>query len=205
MAQGQDEASAQHTLPQASSLKSPGSDTRVRITAGPRVEVPGVIRFEGLTPTSDGTIVREEADTVRVRVDGDSDVTIVRPLRRAVGLITHSDPTRLLVDSGGGATVTIPRDAIAQYEVSKGRASRRRNVLIGVLVGGGLGAVIGFAAGSACHEEPSQGFGFGNCYMAAEGGGVIGLMFGAGGGALIGALVPRHERWSTRPLSQLPK
>ena len=205
MAQAQDKTSAQHTTLQASSLESPGSDTRVRITAGPRVEVPGVIRFEGPTPTSDGTIVREGADTVSVRVDGDRDVTILRPLRRAVGLITNAESSLLLVDSGGGATVTVPRDAIARYEVSKGRASRRRKVLSGVLVGAGVGAAIGFAAGNACHEEPSHEFGFGNCYMASEGGALAGLMFGAGGGAAIGALVPRHERWSNRPLSQLPK
>ena len=203
MAQTQDDASAQYSLLQASPLKSPGSDIRVRITAGSIVEVPGVIRLDGFTRTSSGTIVAENADTVRVRVGGDGDVTILRPLRRAVGLITHSEPARLLVDSGGGTTVTVPRAAVARYEVTKGRASRRRNVLLGLLVGAGVGAAIGLAVGSACDEEPSGGFG-GNCYMASEGGALVGLMFGAGGGAVVGALLPRPERWSNRPLSQLP-
>jgi hypothetical protein len=68
IAQTQDNASAEHTLPQASSLESSAKDPRVRITAGPRVEVPGVIRLEGRSPASDGTIVNLCAVQVKSRL-----------------------------------------------------------------------------------------------------------------------------------------
>jgi len=199
----------QNTAAVRSSLESPGHGARVRITSGAAVALPGVLRFDGLTPMTDAVIIHDDADTVTVRTDGDRRVKVLRPLRHAVGVITRSDLERLVVDSGATEVVTVPRDAVVRYEVSKGRASRRRNVLLGVLVGGGVGAAIGFAAGNACHPEPvapNSGFPtFGNCFMAREGGALAGLMIGAGGAAAVGALLPRHERWTTRPLSQLPK
>lgn len=197
MAQSQGGNPAQHTLPQATSF-SPGTP-RVRITAGSAVNVPGVIRFEGFTPKSDGTILGENADTVSVRVDGNRDVTVLRPLRRATGRISGSDPAQLLVASDTGALVTIPRPAIQRYEVSKGRASRLRNVLIGLAIGVGVGVAAGFAD-NECDNDPPRFMG--GCIVQPQ---AVGAVLGAGGGALIGALVPRPERWTTRTLDQLPR
>jgi hypothetical protein len=178
------------------------SGTRVRLTAGTQVELPGVVRFVGTMPITDGSIVANGKETVSVRLEGQPDVTIVRPLRRAVGIISESDAARLLVTSDIGGTVTIPRPAVARYEISKGRASRLRNALIGLLIGSVGGAAIGFANGKGCTDV--QYFGFNDCFGEPEVSTVAGFLIGGGSGALAGALWPRPERWSARPISQLP-
>ena len=193
------------TDPNAIRSASPGptSGTRVRITTGPDVELAGIVDFHGGTPATKGAVIENDASTVRIRVAGQPDVTVLRPRRSMAGVITQSDAARLLIAPEGGSVVTIPRDSIARYEISKGRVSRRRNLLIGLLVGGAAGAALGFAHGNEC--QPSGALFDLHCLMEPAASAFGGLLIGAGSGAAVGAFIPRHERWTTRPLTELPK
>ena len=193
------------TDPSPSRSASPGptsSGPRVRITTGSDVELSGIVDFQGGTPATKGALIESDADTVRIRVAGQPDVTVLRPRRSMVGVITQSDAARLIVAPEGGSVVTIPRDGVARYEISRGRVSRGRNVLIGLLVGGVAGAAIGFAHGHRC--QPRSNVEIWHCWMEPEASTLFGLMVGAGGGAAVGAFIPRHERWTMRPLIELP-
>lgn len=197
----QDAPATQQAPLQPPSPAAPDGSTRVRLTAGPDVEVPGVIRFQGGIMSA-AAIIRQDEDTVSLRVEG-REVTVLRPKRRAVGVINDADAASLQLTSEAGRSVTVPRRAIERYEVSKGRISRLRNALIGFLVGTVAGCLITIATSDGCTEEP--GALAPACVIPYDvAAPVVGAGLGAGIGAGIGALMPRPTRWTTLPLDQLP-
>jgi hypothetical protein len=75
--------------------------------------------------------------------------------------------------------VSVPRAEVFKVSLRGGR-KRLRNVLLGLLVGGGMGLAVGAAQDRNHCGDPSSDY----CYHKLAGG-VIGLGFGAAGGAVI--------------------
>lgn len=142
-------------------------------------------------------IVRQDADTVTLRTNDTREITLLRSDRRVSGHLASADSATLTIARDGDHSVTIPRSAIVRYEREDGRRSRRRGVLLGLAVGTVGGAVIGWAHGQGCRS--SGGFDF-SCAGQPAASTVAGALLGGGGGALVGAFLPRPQRWRSVPL-----
>jgi hypothetical protein len=80
-----------------------------------------------------------------------------------------------------GTDISLKRENVARVSTSSG-GRRGEHALIGLVVGGGLGAAVGALAGSS-----SKGI------VSGKGiGALVGIVIGAPSGALIGAVVPAH-------------
>jgi len=128
----------------------------------------------------------QTASHPRVRLTTASAVTI--------GTLTSADDSQVVVSRDDGSAVGVPRLSIVRLEQSDGRRSRKRSVLLGLLIGGGGGAGIGYAIGRRCHSTAFLG-----CFLEPGASTLAGLLLGGGGGVLLGTFTPRGERW--RPLS----
>lgn len=129
----------------------------------------------------------------RVRVSTESGETYV-------GLVSLATSGVIEVLDEGTAS-SVPLSTVTRLEVSRGQKSNgRKGAVIGSLSGALSGAVIGFSLG----DDPplfSEAFFF----SAGEKAG-IGFLLGAGGGAIIGALIGKAihaEQWEEVPLERL--
>jgi hypothetical protein len=111
-------------------------------------------------------------------------------------LVAVNGDDLMLRREGTADPVAVPRSAITSLEVSRGRKSKIKGIIIGALIGAGAGAAVGAAAAgtSECQPEVAlcgtpEDITRGADY-AAEG-----LLVGTGVGALVGALLVRGERW----------
>ena len=98
---------------------------------------------------------------------------------------------------------TLPLGSVSRLDVSRGRASRGRGAMRGILYGVGPGILLGALLGYGSYQEPSCPSGslcidFGP-EVAAFGGAVLGAGAGALFGGILGALSP-GERWERIPL-----
>ena len=112
---------------------------------------------------------------------------------RIEGTVIQLDGKSLLVGANGRTSVSVPRQAITQLEVSTGRHGH-------ALLGMGIGAAIGAGAGAALGSTgcvPAVGCGQSYSGGAAAVGAVAGAAWGAGIGALI-----KTDRWSGVPLER---
>jgi hypothetical protein len=83
---------------------------------------------------------------------------------------------------------------LRHVEVSEGRPGRRGRVVTGAVVGIGAGAVMSNAFGRGCDTPLSPSHG-GSCTGGRQ---TVSMALGVGAlGALLGAFVPRRERWRT--------
>lgn len=163
---------------------------RGRITTASTVELAGVIRLEGQTITGPPMLSSDdETVTTAGGVDGQS-LTVPRPTRRLVGVITHVAPQTLSIMRDDGSAVTIPRAAIARVEQQIGRRSRWRGAGWGFLIGGGGGAGVGYLIGRNCHSTAFLG-----CFLEPAASTFGGLLVGGVAGAVLGAVVPPSEQW----------
>ena len=90
---------------------------------------------------------------------------------------------QVLTLQAGGADLSIKREDIVRVSTSSG-PRRGEHTVIGLLVGGAIGAGIGALAGS------SHGFlGASDRGIAA----LVGIVIGAPSGALVGAMIPAHS------------
>jgi hypothetical protein len=170
----------------APAAAQPAGLERYRITVGPVVELPGVIRLDGKQIT--GSVVASDKDSATIARDG-ARVAVVRPRRSIVGVLSNNGYQTLALTRDREPAVTIPRAAIVRVERSSGAPSRGRSALRGLLIGAAAGVVIGVSGpGSQC--------GF-PCNRAAFGA-VSGAFLG-GIGAAIGAMLP-HESFHDAPL-----
>jgi len=105
------------------------------------------------------------------------------------------------------SSVWVPLASVTRLQQSKGlKPNRKKGALIGLFVGGALGAAIGAASYKECVSEHWMGF---DCMFApvsagvsaALGGFVLGTI-GAGIGALAGASV-KTDRWEEVPLDRV--
>lgn len=120
-------------------------------------------------------------------------------VKQFVGQIVEMDGETLTIGFHGRSTrLTVPRDAIARMDLSRGRRSAGGRLLngagIGLLVGGLGGALIGLVSG----DDQSQGFG---SFTATEKAALGGIGLGALGfvvGAAVG-LASEGERWEQVP------
>ena len=101
-----------------------------------------------------------------------------------IGTVRALDAKSLTVDvSGRTEPLAVPRDRIRRLEVSTGRRSRWTGALIGGLLGAAAGAALGNSTASKNAYDVKS--------ADQAGGAVLGLLVGAG----IGALIPPGERW----------
>ncbi len=96
---------------------------RMRIRTASTIELPGLIRLEKQTIT--GPVVSSDVDTVTTTSGADAHgVTVPRPNRRTVGVLTNVTPLTLTMMRDDGSAVTVPRIAIATLERQVGPAAR---------------------------------------------------------------------------------
>jgi len=121
-----------------------------------------------------------EGDRIRLKAPGVADQTIVGRLRRA-------DQSALAVTRDDGSVVDVPRSAIQELEVARGRRSHaKKGAVIGAAAGVGFVLAV-YAAESGCGSDPRC-----DIYPA-----VLGAVLAATGalvGAGIGAMV-RTDKW----------
>jgi len=154
-----------------------------------------------LIPSNDGATGEDDAIGSRVRISTGSAADVPGigqgdrrgKQARIVGVIASQDQQTLTVRRDDGSTVAIPWVAVARVEHSVGRRSRWRGAGLGFLIGGGVGASVGFVDGIGCDSTKS--FCVGGPAAAAIGG----LVLGGAGGAVVGALIRPGERWEEAP------
>ncbi len=117
-------------------------------------------------------------------------------LEHRVGTFVTWEADTLVVQSNGD-TLSVPVTLVTRLDVSRGRKMNTgKGAVIGLLVGGVVGAVIGYAN----YEE--GGFGDLGPGVNVAAGGVIGGLGGLVTGAFIGLAI-QTDRWREVPLDQL--
>jgi hypothetical protein len=171
--------------------------SRVRLSAAPRVDVPGL--FSGTARThSSRPYERRDGLLVFARDDGSREA-VIAPGARVRGTLVDADPAWLHVRlSEKGGVDRIARASVARVEVLRGRKRATRQ---GALVGLGAGAAAGatwfyLLSGPEGSDTPRSVGGF---LVSAA---VVGA-----GGALVGAglgLLGTDEDWREVPRDALP-
>ena len=170
--------------------------TTVRVTASHTAFEDGLLLMSPGTGAS-VPIVAQDADTVTLRTDDTRELTLLRSGRRVIDRLAGSGSATLTIALERGPFVTIPRSAILRYEREDGRRPRRRGVLLGLAAGAIGGAVVGLVRGQGCRS--SGGFDL-HCAGEPAASALGGALLGGGGGAVIGAFLPRPQRWSPVPV-----
>jgi len=138
-------------------------------------------RPEAVSPAVVGSRVRVKAPTA---VQG-----------RVEGSLVEIDETSLTVSKDDRVPVKIPRQAVTEFEVSRGR---HRRVLKGMLIGAGIGLAVGMAApGTACFGCSSTPTTSDRLAFGGQGA-LVGAASGAGIGALVKGVV-----WHRVPLDRV--
>lgn len=123
--------------------------------------------------------------------------------KQVVGQIVKMDGDTLTITLEGRSTrLTVPRDAIARMDLSRGRRSAGERLFrgagLGVLVGGLGGALVGLASGGDdCPPHSVDCIGFSTSDRMAIGGILLGTL-----GSVVGAAVglgSKGERWEQVP------
>jgi hypothetical protein len=109
-------------------------------------------------------------------------------------LVALEEATLKLLREGSSEVVEIPRRDVTRFEVITRTSRRGRAAGIGALVGLGVGAALGYAAGDDCGAPDAPSF---VCIPRPASAGGVGLL-GAALGALIGVAVGPGEKWEVR-------
>lgn len=109
-------------------------------------------------------------------------------------LVALEETTLKLRREGSSEVVEIPRRDVTRFEVKTRRSRRGKAAGIGALVGLGVGAALGYAAGDDCDAPDAPSF---VCIPRPASAGGVGLV-GAALGALIGLAVGPGEKWEVR-------
>lgn len=99
------------------------------------------------------------------------------------GRMIEASETNLTL-SRNNKVMNIPRDSILQIHHSKGKAAKSKWALIGAGIGGAAGAAIGASKVSASRDDSE-------IWLP------VGLMFGAGAGAVAGLIFGANQRKRT--------
>jgi uncharacterized protein Veg len=177
-------------IPPPASPSGQSANGRRRITSG--IPMERALALLTTSPAIGEPVPSHDGMTVTVTVNDGRRFTILRNGGRLVGDIAADAGTSLVLTTDDGRSVSIPRAGIAKHERWNGVVARRRNVLVGLLVGGAGGALVGLHHGRGC---VSHGFVDLHCLGEPATSAFGGLLIGGGGGAAVGALWPRHERW----------
>src|SRR5262245_35777401 len=109
-------------------------------------------------------------------------------------LVALEEAKLKLQREGSSEVVEIPRRDVTRFEVNTRRSRRGKAAGIGALVGFGVGAILGYAAGDDCSAPDAPSI---VCIEREVSAGGVGLV-GAGLGALIGLAVGPGEKWEVR-------
>src|SRR4030095_891180 len=164
----------------------------VRITMGAIVDLPGIVRLDGRTKSTTGSLIDSDEETVTVRATGLNAITLPRPGRKVVGIVKTADSEVLTLVRTNGSTIVVPRGAIAKVERTNGRRSRARAAGLGFLIGVGGGAGVGYLIGASCNPRGLMG-----CFLQPWGSTFAGVILGGAVGAVVGAVSPPKDRWTT--------
>ena len=107
-------------------------------------------------------------------------IVIQKNGKEVKGSMIEATETTLTIDRKG-KPFSIPRADVRQVQVIHGKAQKGKWALIGAGVGAGVGGAIGYAKYSPDRDDSELWF-------------PVGLMFGAGGGALSGLLFGQSTR-----------
>jgi hypothetical protein len=166
-----------------------------------RIGAPKTFRIPGAFTVGDGRITwhgrKVEGDPSRLAavVEGQPQpIAAPQPGRTLLGTIVSAESAALVVTlDQGNETVTIPSEAIERLDVSEGRESNRKNMLMGATVGFG----IGLAANLAIRSSECKGSGLQGA-LDCGAGIIVGNLITAGlttFGAVAGARQTPDQKW----------
>jgi hypothetical protein len=133
-----------------------------------------------------------EAPTGATRVRVTAPALARKPLTGS--LVALEEVKLKLQREGSSEVVEIPRRDVTRFEVNTKRSRRGKAAGIGALVGFGVGAILGYAAGDDCSAPDAPSI---LCIEREVSAGGVGLV-GAGLGALVGLAVGPGEKWEVR-------
>ena len=149
-----------------------------------------------------GSTLLHPGDRVRVH-------TVSRSAK-FVGTVTAVDETTITLEpDGDGQPTVLHREDITTLDVSAGKSSRGKHALIGAVIGGGLGAVMGFAVGDdpGSHNDTLEDAAFKLTrrtkfmpWSAADKALMLGVSF-AVVGTVVGLVLPAGEQWQKVPMN----
>ncbi len=153
---GAQDSSASPSQPTSSRRADPlPAGTRVRLTAGPVVDVPGLIRldtsvaYQSEAKNAAAGIVSSDETAVTVQDSNRRRVTVPQPRAIIVGRVERWDGQILTVARESGPVISIPRGAIARLDRFDGTTPRsesaRRAFIAGARVCGGIGGAFSLA------------------------------------------------------------
>jgi hypothetical protein len=156
------------------------------------VLVTGLVEVCGASPSAEGDKPTTEGPRVRVTAPGFANKPIV-------GTLITIDAKKVTVKRATASeTVAIPRDAIAQLQISLKASGKRRGAAIGALAGAGVGAAIGLALGEDCGAPDAYLI----CYSRGATAAALGLS-GLAIGSALGAVVAPGEKWEAEDAERL--
>ncbi len=129
-----------------------------------------------------------------------------RSPRQDVGtFVRWSDDTLLVLSNGN--TLALPLDAVTRLDVSRGRKTNTgKGAEIGFLLGGVVGAVIGYASYEECVPQGPRSWSCIGPNFGSEGAALGGALLGGLGGGVVGALIgasSKTDRWQEVPLDRV--
>jgi hypothetical protein len=158
---------------------------RVRVLTSDVIVVPGLGRIDTQELRLDGKVSRAPDTLTVTRPSGDQ-VTLPRPRTLLTGEVVASDADTLTLRlDRRDVRVSVPRTALEQLDVSRGR--RAHGTLKGAALGGAIGAVGGAVLGMSTTKDRG-------IFTPADVGKMGAALFGTIGG-LVGAAAGRAERW----------
>lgn len=164
---------------------------RVRITSG--ISLDQALLLISPSPAAGNPVVSGDGMTMTVAVRDGHTFTVLREGARVIGNVAGTVGGSLVLTLEDGRSVTVPRTGIVRYERPNGVPSRKRHALLGLLLGGAGGTLVGLLHGQGCVERPGVMF---SCFGEPGASAAAGFLIGGGGAAAVGALWPRHERWT---------
>ena len=132
-------------------------------------------------PTLCAQDVQTLAPGARVRVTAESKLVGKLVTMNAESLVVQvADHTRL-----------VPRSTVRRFEVSARPSRKKKGIVIGACVSGGLGMLLGLAGAAFCDG--------GGCVVGSA---ILGAVLGALPGAAIGAAVAPGDKWVEVPIDR---
>ena len=110
-----------------------------------------------------------------------------------VGNLVGINDGTITIRGSGASDVIVPAPTVTRVEISRRASRKRRGAVVGGLVGLGVGAVVGLAAGDDCGGPNAPTLVCIDRGSTALAAGLTGGLVGA----VIGALVAPGERWDT--------
>src|SRR5574341_123609 len=134
--------------------------TKVRLSAGRVVEIPGVVRIDGMNASASGRVVLNNTEMIAVQVPGqEAPVALLRPGVRLPARLTAIDDDAITISlEGQPYSFRVPRFELTQLEMSKEGKPAGLRILRGAGIGLAVGALGGAFLGLMSGDDDRRNF-----------------------------------------------